>query len=88
MSNDYVTSILVHQRLSELQHEAAVERLAREARQGQPRRRWWERLMLFHSASAPTAPTVHTAPTAAEVRRVPQVPRVPAATVATDDSPC
>lgn len=85
MSNDYVTSILVHQRLSELQHEAAVERLAREARQGQPRRRWWERLMLFHTASAANAPT---APTAAEVRRVPQVPRVPAATVATGDSPC
>lgn len=82
MSNDYVTSILVHQRLSDLQHEAAVERLAREARQGQPRRRWWERLMLFHTASVPTAPT------AAEVRRVPRVPRVPAATVATGDSPC
>jgi hypothetical protein len=72
MSNDYATSILVEQRHSELRHEAAQDRLAREARAGQPRRRWWERLMLSHTGSV--------APRRAS--------RGPAATVAVGDSPC
>lgn len=49
MSNDYATNLLIQDRLAEFRHEAAQERLAREARAGQPRRRWWERLMLFRS---------------------------------------
>ena len=56
MSNDYVTNILVDQRLRELRHENELDRLAREARQGRPRRRWWERLMLFRTGSGSTRP--------------------------------
>lgn len=50
MSNDYVTGLLVQDRLAEFRHEAEQDRLAREARVGQPRRRWWERLMLFRTS--------------------------------------
>ncbi|MFT4165991.1 MAG: hypothetical protein QM650_12190 [Microlunatus sp.] len=50
MSNDYVTKMLIDQRLADLRHEADEERLAHLVRGGQPRpRRWWERLMLFRS---------------------------------------
>lgn len=51
MSNDYVTTLLVNQRVSELHEEAAQARLARAARAGQPRRRWWDRLVLAHPRS-------------------------------------
>lgn len=47
MSNDYVTKMLIDQRLADLRHEADQERLARLVRRGRPQhRRWWERLML------------------------------------------
>lgn len=50
MSNDYVTTLLVNQRMADLQQEAAQRRLARLTRAGQPRPRpWWEPLMLFRT---------------------------------------
>ncbi|HYI58468.1 MAG TPA: hypothetical protein VEX66_09880 [Microlunatus sp.] len=50
MNHDYVTSLLVQERLAGFRHEAEQDRLGRLARAGQPQqRRWWERLMLFRT---------------------------------------
>lgn len=49
MSNDYVTKMLVDERLADLRREADQERLAHLVRGGQPQfRRWWERLFRRH----------------------------------------
>lgn len=73
MSNDYVTTLLVNQRMADLQQEAAQRRLARLTRAGLPRRRpWWEPLMLFRTRG----------------RRAAAARGPAAATVAAGDSPC
>lgn len=75
MSNDYLTSLLVRDRLAEFRREAEQDRLVREARAGRPSRRWWERLMLFRTR------VVTGTRAAAGTHR-------PAATVAAGNSPC
>jgi hypothetical protein len=58
MSNDYVTRLLVDQRVSEFRHEADQERLARLARGGRgTTRHWWQRLTLFHTRPSVQEPT-------------------------------
>ena len=72
MSHDYITGLLIEERMAGLRHEADQDRLARIARRDQPRcKRWWEGLMLFR-----TRPAVGTGA------------RRPAAAVAAGDSPC
>lgn len=78
MYTDYVTKLLVDQRVAELHREADHGRLAREIRAGQHRPRWWERLMLFRTgAQTPTPRPAAPRPVAPQ----------PAATAAAD-SPC
>lgn len=72
MSHDYITGLLIEERMAGLRHEADQDRLARTARGEQPRRRrWWERLMLFRSRPA-VGPAAHQ----------------PAAAVVAGNSPC
>lgn len=52
MSNDYVTTLLVRDKLAEFRREADQDRLARLVRTDRPARHWWERLMLFRVGAA------------------------------------
>lgn len=61
MSNDYLTKLLVDERLAGFRHEAEEERLAHLARREHSHQpRWWERLMLFRSRRSVGVPATNT----------------------------
>lgn len=66
MSNDYEAGLWFGQHMAELRADAEQERLAHLVRSVQPRRRWWERLMLSRRAGTPSQPQRQAEPAAGQ----------------------